>query len=85
MTLSVTMLCRYDLCHYAGFRVLFIVKLSVIMLSAIMLSVIMLSVIMPGVIMPGVVALSKQLEPAKQWGHTDQKTKQIILTSVFFI
>jgi hypothetical protein len=63
------------LCHYAGCHILFNVMQSIIMLSVIMLSVIMLSVVAP----------SKQLEPAKQWGHTDQKTKQIILTSVFFI
>ncbi len=33
MTLSITMLCHYDKCHYAEGRVLFIVMLHVVMLS----------------------------------------------------
>jgi hypothetical protein len=46
-TLSIT-----TFCHYAEYRVLFIIKLNVIMLNVIMLNVIMLSVVMLSVVAP---------------------------------
>jgi len=53
-------------CHYAEYRILFIVLLNVISPSVIMLNVVMLSVIILNVIMPSVVMLSVAA-PRKQF------------------